>query len=276
MYAAYDLSGVIPSEERRKASGGKKSSRSGSSRTSSGSSTRSSGGTGRGGEAGGNSGSGHNDELSAASVGGNGGGGTGGKPKPSRRSKFLTMDDMAAVLASASQGAYPTLLQLTTEGGSNYLSGGGCGNGNDTGNRSTSSPERNRVGESKSPGRDILESTAGELDGGYQGELKEECPSFENGGGGGGGCSSGSSSRGGSLRSSRDPEAVAELLQELARRNAASYAARAISEFGHAQSGALTRKEFEKWALTGPVLRCRINEFSIDVNIAPFQGVQLS
>ncbi|CAM9377366.1 unnamed protein product [Ectocarpus fasciculatus] len=126
--------------------------------------------------------------------------------------------------------------------------------------------------------------------GGEEGGLRSNQDSLRNSGeegkeacGGGGGssssssCGSGRSSRRGSgARVSRDPEALAELLREMARRNAERYAAAAVSEFGRTQGGAgLTQKEFEKWALTGPVLRCRINEFSIDLNLAPFQGVRL-
>lgn len=201
MYAAYDLSGVVPSEERSRSSSGRKAS-------------------------------------------GTGGGLGGGKPKMFRRSKYLTVEDITTVLASASEGAYPTLLQFTAEGGNdNHLSGGGSRNG---------SPDRSARGESNRADRP---GSRGRLRSG-EGEAKRS-PSQD-------------------ARAARDPEALAEVLQELARRNAASYAARAVSEFGQVQDGALTQKEFERWALTAPVLRCRINEFSIDVNVAPFQGVRLA
>ena len=233
MYAAYDLSGVAPSEERRKSSA---TSGNGSSRTLSG-------------------------------IGG-GSGGTGGKAKPSRRSKYLSLEDITAVLASASQVAvYPTLLSCTTDGGAitnSYLSGSGtgggglngccCGSGDSLGETKSAPEEPPRDGEIKpSSSQDSITSGS---------------TSRNSGGSEGGG--------GGSARTSRDPEALAQLLQEIARRNAAEYAARAVSEFGQAHSGALTQKEFEKWALTGPVLRCRINEFSIDLDLAPFQGVRLA
>lgn len=171
------------------------------------------------------------------------------KTKPSRRSKYLSLHDMAAVLTSASQGAYPTLLQFTTDRGNDSRRSGGV------------FPRSDRTGESKG----AEEPTAGEA---RARERKTEAVELSlshdnNGRAGGGG------------KGSHDREQVAGLLQELARRNAQSYAARAVSEFGQVQDGALTQKEFEKWALTGPVLRCRINEFSIDLNIVPFQGVRL-
>ncbi|CAM9368895.1 unnamed protein product [Scytosiphon promiscuus] len=242
MYAAYDLSGVAPSEERKKSS-----------------SCSSGNGSGK------------------RSLSDSGYGGRAKASKPPRRSKYLTVEDITEVLASASQAAaYPTLLSCTADGGgvitASYLGGGGgepvgccCGGGNPgdverPGGQESASPPRNgRI--DPSPSRDSLES---------------------------GSCGSGTrlgSCNGGrinSARTSRDPEALAELLQEIARRNAAAYAERAVSEFGsQAQGGkagraGLTQKEFERWVLTGPVLRCRINEFSIDLNLAPFQGVQLS
>lgn len=79
----------------------------------------------------------------------------------------------------------------------------------------------------------------------------------------------------GSVGVGRSPEALTEVLRELARRNAASQAEKIVSEYGQVQEGTLTPKEFEKWALSGPVMRCQINEFSLDVNIAPFQGTCL-
>lgn len=212
MYAAYDLSGVVPSEERM-ASG------------------RSTGG------------------VSGFISGGGKGKGIGIMAKPSRRSKYLTLENMAAVLTSASQGAYPTLLQFTTDGGNvSYWSGGDRAGESKGGEEPTG--EEQRSGEGKAEAARLSSSPDNNNNNGR-------------GGGGGGG------------RGSDDPEQVAGLLQELARRNAKSYAARAVSEFGQVQDGALTQKEFEKWALTGPVLRCRINEFSIDLNIVPFQGIRL-
>ncbi|CAB1097421.1 unnamed protein product [Ectocarpus sp. CCAP 1310/34] len=295
LYSAYDLSGVAPSEERRKSS-------------------QSSGGSSL---SGGNS-----------TAGGGGGGGGGGKAKPSRRSKYLTLEDITAVLASASQAAaYPALLSFTTDGKggmtTGHLSGGGViggGGGGGTGgdgmfccsccwcctgcngdgcsggagaggrggggggggdnDRGWCGGGECKGGAEKSPrngGEGGLPSKEDSLRDSEEGK-KEAC-----GGRGGGSssssssCSSGRSSRRGcSARVSRDPEALAELLREMAQRNAERYAAAAVSEFGQAQGGAgLTQKEFERWALTGPVLRCRINEFSIDLNLAPFRGVRL-
>lgn len=234
MYAAYDLSGVAPSEERRKSS-------------------QSSGGG-----------------SSTRSLSGGGGGSGGGKAKAPRRSKYLSLEDITAVLASASQvEVYPTLLSFTTEGGAittSYLAGtgGGAGSG-ESKSASDEPPQDGRIKPSSS--QDSLSS--GSTTGGAGWRRRGSSSGSE-------GCGYGDGSSSSSARTSRDPEALALLLQEIARRNAADYAARAVSEFGQAHSGALTQKEFEKWALTGPVLRCRINEFSIDLDLAPFQGVRLA
>ena len=263
MYAAYDLSGVAPSEERRKSS---ETSGTGSSRTLSGI------GIGIG-------------------IGIGGGGGGSGKAKPSRRSKYLSVEDITAVVASASQVAvYPTLLSFTTEGGAittSYLSGsgtgGGCccgsgsGSGSGAGESKSASEEPLRDGGIKSSSSQDSMSSSGSTSRGAGWRRRRGRSGGSDGGGcGGGGGGGGGGSGSSSARTTRDPEALAQVLQEIARRNAAEYAARAVSEFGQAHSGALTQKEFEKWALTGPVLRCRINEFSIDLDLAPFQGVRLA
>ncbi|CAM9123536.1 unnamed protein product [Ectocarpus sp. 12 AP-2014] len=296
LYSAYDLSGVAPSEERWK-----------STQSSGGSSSLSGG--------------------SSTAGGGGGGGGGGGKAKPSRRSKYLTLEDITAVLASASQAAaYPALLSFTTDGKggmtTGHLSGGGViggGGGGGTGGDGMfccsccwcctgCNGDGCSGGGGAGAGGGGVDNDDGLCGGGEckgraeksprnggEGGLPSNQDSLRNSGegrkeacgGGGGGSSSSSSScgSGGSGRSSRrgcrarvsrDPEALAELLREMAQRNAERYAVAAVSEFGQAQGGAgLTQKEFEKWALTGPVLRCRINEFSIDLNLAPFQGVRL-
>ena len=189
MYAAYDLSGVPPSEERSTCVGG---------------------------------------------------------GKASRRSKYLTAENIATVLASATlYGAYPVLLGFTAEGTSDaYLSGAGragtSNNGVDGGREGTGGRRESGGASGVRPRRRKGARTSRPV----------------------GGCR-------------RSSGALKELLQELARRNATSFAERAVSEFGKVKNGALTPKEFERWALTGPVLRCRINEFSIDVDVAPFQGVRL-
>ncbi|CAM9420668.1 unnamed protein product, partial [Ectocarpus sp. 8 AP-2014] len=291
LYSAYDLSGVAPSEERRKSS-------------------QSSGGS--------SSLSGGNSTFGGGGVGG------GGKAKPSRRSKYLTLEDITAVLASASQAAaYPALLSFTTDGkggmttghlsGGGVIGGGGGGTGGDgmfccsccwccTGCNGEGCSGGGGAGAGAGGGENdrglcgggVCKRGAGKTPrNGGEGGLPSNQDSLRNSGegrkeacgGGGGGSSSSSSSCGSgrnsrrgssSARVSRDPEALAELLREMAQRNAERYAAAAVSEFGQAQGGAgLTQKEFEKWALTGPVLRCRINEFSIDLNLAPFQGVRL-
>ncbi|CAN0402693.1 unnamed protein product, partial [Hapterophycus canaliculatus] len=268
MYAAYDLSGVAPSEERKK-----------SSPFSSGTATRSS--------------------LSDSGYGGRGWGGGGKISKPPRRSKYLTVEDITEVLASASQAAaYPTLLSCTADGGrdviaTSYLSGGGGSNPNGCYcgvglNADSCDGGPKNVERTEGQGSSALRDD-GQISSSQDSVRSNSCGSGTRLGAGkgvaissvGGGGSS-SSSRINSARTSQDPEALAELLQEIARRNAAAYAERAVSEFGsQAQGGkagraGLTQKEFERWALTGPVLRCRINEFSIDLNLAPFQGVQLS
>eukprot|EP00903_Cladosiphon_okamuranus_P015901 g14686.t1 len=258
MYAAYDLSGVAPSEERRK------------------SSENSANGSG-----------------STRTLSGIGGGGSAIKAKQPRRSKYLSLEDITTVLASASQvTVYPTLLSFTTEGGpitTSYLSGGGTGDGGSNG----CSCGSGGIGESKSASASASASDESPRDaaGGIRSSSWHDSMSSgsicvgvggrrgrgHSGGGEGGGYDGGGGSSGSSsARTSRDPEALAQLMKEIARRNAAEYAARAVSEFGQAHSGALTQKEFEKWALTGPVLRCRINEFSIDLDLAPFQGVRLA
>ena len=231
MYAAYDLTGVAPSEERRRGSGSSVcggSSLSGSSGSSSGTS-----------------------------------GGAGGKAKAPRRSKYLTLEDMSAVLASASERTYPTLLRCMEGANNRYLSGtcsGGGGGGG--GGESKGSDEPPSARKPRGSGRRRGKPSPSQGNGG-RAEVSTE---------GGGGRHGGS----GGTRGMINPKVVEELLHEMARRNAASYAARAVSEFGQVQDGALTQKEFEKWVQTGPVLRCRINEFSIDLNIAPFHGVRLA
>ncbi|CAM9362389.1 unnamed protein product [Discosporangium mesarthrocarpum] len=73
-----------------------------------------------------------------------------------------------------------------------------------------------------------------------------------------------------------DSLTLAKTFRALSRRNAAAYAQKIMVEFGREKDGRLNRKEFERWARSGPVLRCRLNEFSIDVNAVPFQGVRLA
>ncbi|CAM9668429.1 unnamed protein product [Choristocarpus tenellus] len=66
-----------------------------------------------------------------------------------------------------------------------------------------------------------------------------------------------------------------ENFRAMSRRNAAAYAERTMKEFDQDKDGRLSRKEFKRWARSSPVLRCRLNEFSIDINVVPFQGVRL-
>lgn len=238
MYAAYDVSGVKSSEER----------------------------------------------SSSAASGIGGGGSKSWKSIPSRRSKFLTVEDITAALATASQDVYPTLFQFSAGGSDLFSTPSAC-----LGGSSSSSGESYHGGDCRhdaevnkrrsNSGRGGMNGRRNSL-GGIGGEEKSET-STDRAGGQGNESKTRDTRVGGSVgrdgvRAGNDREAVEEALKALARRNAANFAERAVSEFGQAQNGALTRKEFEKWALTGPVLRCRINEFSLDVNVVPFQGVRLA
>lgn len=228
MYAAYDLSGVAPSEERTKTAS----------------------------------------KSCSIGIGS-------GKNKPSRRSKYLTLEDMAAVLTSASEGAYPTLLEFNNAAKPHGVSSGDVADGGgalspDSSERSTGRVFRRCGSEGERGGWE-----RGECRGESKSEWEKTNSSLDNTGAVGVGTAA--AMAGGRRESAGDEaEGITEALKELARRNAASYAARAVSEFGQVQDGALTQKEFERWALSEPVLRCRIHEFSIDVNIVPFQGVRLA
>lgn len=175
------------------------------------------------------------------------------KAKTSRRGKYLTVEDITAVLATISIGAYPTLLQFSAgDRALDGFSGSGVQNAHVDDNGKYIS------GQFEPRGDSIF--AQGKKKGLYSESKK--CGSSDDDDGRG--CGSG------------ERGALEEALRELARRNAADYAARAVSEFGQAQDGVLTQKEFERWALTGPVLRCRIHEFSLDVNVVPFQGLRLA
>lgn len=182
------------------------------------------------------------------------------KPKPLRPSKYLSVEDMTAVLASASEGAYPTLLQFTAvTGNSVHLCGGKGSNSHGSGRGCWELKDEDEPPSGCGPNTGRKTSV---------GRGSSRRRNDRNGG------SVGRSEK--ASLSHQDPEVLAKLLQEIARKNAASYAERAVSEFGQSHNGALTKKEFEKWVMAGPVLRCRINEFSIDLNAAPFQGVRLA
>lgn len=192
------------------------------------------------------------------------------KAPSSRRSKYLTVDDITAVLATISYAAYHTLFRFSE--GDAALDGVGIGMG----------AYHSELGD----GHDCrssrsYSSNAGPIDD----EAEGETPVSGNGACGIGGnraCSGSEGERAGGVGGNEEANArqrsvlVEQALEELARRNAAEYAARVVEEFGQVHDDVLTQKEFETWALTGPVLRCRINEFSLDVNVMPFQGIQLA